>query len=253
MNSDANTSQNDKISSELNNVSFTDTPLKSHETTAKTIPIYEEKYTITKETTATKVHIKKRWKNITQKIEIPVKYEEMYINRKELDSLGQNELVEVFSKVKEKFSEVFHSSQHETVNKIDNSKDIDSPHYPDDIDIKIQKGDNADVKNTTKPVNAPKIEDEDGQEMTTLAQTIDSNNEDSNQNQTQSNQSMSFSSEEQVIPIWGEQIIVNKKLVKLGEIVIKKVKKVEKRLVDVEVRKEKVTIIYPDGNKNEIT
>ena len=42
-------------------------------------------------------------------------------------------------------------------------------------------------------------------------------------------------------------------MVKLGEIVIKKSRISEKRNVDVEVRKEKITVKYPDGKKQEIT
>ena len=42
-------------------------------------------------------------------------------------------------------------------------------------------------------------------------------------------------------------------MVKLGEIAIKKSRIVEKRQVNVEVRKEKVTVKYPDGKKEEIT
>ena len=47
--------------------------------------------------------------------------------------------------------------------------------------------------------------------------------------------------EEEIIPIWGEQIIIDKKMVKLGEIVIRKSKTTEKRKLDVVVRKDKVT------------
>lgn len=50
---------------------------------------------------------------------------------------------------------------------------------------------------------------------------------------------------EKVIPLWGEEVIVNKKMVKLGEIVIKKYMVNEKRSIDVEVRHEKLTAKYP--------
>ena len=73
---------------------------------------------------------------------------------------------------------------------------------------------------------------------------VSGNNNNNNNNDSQ---------EEQIIPIWGEQIIIDKKIVKLGEIVIKKSRISEKRNVDVEVRKEKITVKYPDGKKQEIT
>ena len=42
-------------------------------------------------------------------------------------------------------------------------------------------------------------------------------------------------------------------MVKLGEIVIKKSRISEKRQVGVEIKKEKITVKYPDGRKQEIT
>ena len=42
-------------------------------------------------------------------------------------------------------------------------------------------------------------------------------------------------------------------MVKLGEIVIKKSRISEKRKVGVEVRREKITVKYPDGKNQEIT
>jgi hypothetical protein len=45
--------------------------------------------------------------NINQKSEIPVKYEEAYINGKESDSYSENEIIEIFSKIKYKITDVF--------------------------------------------------------------------------------------------------------------------------------------------------
>ena len=53
--------------------------------------------------------------------------------------------------------------------------------------------------------------------------------------------------------IWGEEIIVNKRMVKLGEIVIKKYEINEKQKIDVEVKTEKLTVIYPDNRREEIS
>ncbi len=80
------------------------------------------------------------------------------------------------------------------------------------------------------------------------------NSEDSKDNsQTQVSDNDNNNDEvEEIIPIWGEQIIIDKKMTKLGEIVIKKSKISEKRKVDLEVRKEKVTVKYPAGEKEEI-
>lgn len=58
---------------------------------------------------------------------------------------------------------------------------------------------------------------------------------------------------EKVIPLLGEEIEVNKKMVKLAEIVIKKRKVTEKKKVDINIKKEKVVIEYPDGSTQELT
>jgi stress response protein YsnF len=58
---------------------------------------------------------------------------------------------------------------------------------------------------------------------------------------------------EKVIPLLGEEIEINKKMVKLAEIVIRKRKVTEKKKVDINIKKEKVVIEYPDGNTQELT
>ena len=45
--------------------------------------------------------------NINQKSEIPIKYEEAYINGKESDSYSENEIIEIFSKINYKITDVF--------------------------------------------------------------------------------------------------------------------------------------------------
>lgn len=58
---------------------------------------------------------------------------------------------------------------------------------------------------------------------------------------------------EKTVPIWGEEILVTKRKVKLGEIVIKKRVIRENKQVDIDIRKEKITIEYPNGVKDELT
>ena len=45
--------------------------------------------------------------NINKKNEIPIKYEEAYINGKEFDSYSENEIIEIFSKIKGKITDFF--------------------------------------------------------------------------------------------------------------------------------------------------
>jgi len=52
---------------------------------------------------------------------------------------------------------------------------------------------------------------------------------------------------EKVIPLWAEEIEVSKKMIKVAEIVIKKRRVTETKKIDIDIKKEQVTIKYPDG------
>ena len=214
------------------------------------IPIHAEEFEVTKEVTETKLYLEKRWIKSTKKIEVPINHEEMFINGKEFDSYSHNELVEIYSKVKEKISEVFNPNQTEVdANQHDKRRSGYNRHYPNDLDIQLQKD-----EDTTKTTLLPTEKESSQSEKKPLL----SNSEDSTVNSQiqlsdNINNNNSFEEEEQIIPIWGEQVIIDKKMVKLGEITIKKSRIVEKRHVNVEVRKEKVTVKYPDGKKEEFT
>ena len=234
--SDNNISPNkDEVVSPINTVS------QQQEEIVERIPIYKEDYTINKEVTKTQLHLEKKWINSTKKIEIPTKYEEMFINGRELNSYSQNELVEVFSKIKEKISEAIHPEKNEkdgTSNNSDVANDK-TKQYPKDLDIKL-KG-KEDITRENKDSRA--------------LQLIKDSDKETDKNQIQGYNNISNitgEEEEQVIPLWGEEIIIDKKIVKIGEITIKKSKISENRKIDVEVRNEKVTVDYPDGNKEEI-
>jgi uncharacterized protein (TIGR02271 family) len=58
---------------------------------------------------------------------------------------------------------------------------------------------------------------------------------------------------QRVIPLWGEQIKINKKMVRLEDLVITKRKVSENKKIDIDTKKEKVTIRYPDGSKKQLT
>ncbi|MFI5407631.1 MAG: hypothetical protein ACHQ1D_14095, partial [Nitrososphaerales archaeon] len=57
---------------------------------------------------------------------------------------------------------------------------------------------------------------------------------------------------QETFELWGEEIIIDKKMVKLAEIVIKKYQVNEKRKIDVEVSREKLTLKFPGNFKEEI-
>ena len=186
----------------------------------KTIPLFEEKFTVTKKTEEAQLILAKKLINSTKKIEIPIKYEEVYINGKEFDSYNENEIIEIFSKIKDKITDVF---SHEK----DKNKDGDNeiPHSSD-IEVISQKND-------------PNMENQKNTNEKLVSLSIDKNNYNSKK-------------EENIIPIWGEEIIINKKMVKLGEIIIKKYETTEKQKIEIKVSTEQLTVKYPDNHKEEI-
>ena len=58
---------------------------------------------------------------------------------------------------------------------------------------------------------------------------------------------------EKVIPLYGEQITINKKMVKLNDVVIRKKRKTETRKIKVDARKEIVKARYPDGRIEQLS
>src|SRR5215217_1857139 len=58
---------------------------------------------------------------------------------------------------------------------------------------------------------------------------------------------------EKIIPLWGEQITINKKMIRLEDLVITKRKITENKKIDIDTKKEKVTIRYPDGSTKQLT
>jgi stress response protein YsnF len=54
---------------------------------------------------------------------------------------------------------------------------------------------------------------------------------------------------EKVIPIFGEEIVVSKRIVKLGELVIKKNRVTVNKKLEIAITKEKIVVEYPDGTE----
>ena len=180
----------------------------------KKIPLIGEKFSYTKQTKEDQINIEKRWITSIKKVEIPVSYEEVYIDGKKIDTLDKKEVVKIFAVIKNKIKDIFsHSKNQEQVNSSDLLK---VKHYDADSNILNKKKNNENVK--SMPLSFikknPKTED--------------------------------------VITIWGEEIIINKRKVKLGEFVIKKYEVTETKKVEVELTTEKLTIHQPDSSKEEI-
>jgi stress response protein YsnF len=202
--SDSKVPSSYEMTSNQDNVPSTDNVLQQKEEIIERIPVYEEDFSIDKEVTKTQLHLEKRWINSTSKIEIPTKHEEIFINGHELDSYSHNELVEVFSKIKEKISEVIHPESNEKDESIESKEN--SKQYPNDLDVKIKRNEVITPENKDEAAALP------------LKKYT---HQETDENQIQVSDNSIKEEEEQVIPLWGEQIIIDKKVVKIGEVIIK--------------------------------
>lgn len=180
------------------------------------IPLIGEKFSITKKTKEGKISIEKRWTESTTKIEIPVSYEEIYVDGKKIESHSKHEVLKMFSKVINKIKRVFSNTEN-TKYKENPADTLKVRHYDKDNNILNEKQNNE-IDNPIPLSNNAKN-----------------------------------SKIENVVTIWGEEIVINKRMVKLGEFVVKKYEVTETKQVDVELTSEKLTIHRPDSHKEEIT
>lgn len=180
------------------------------------IPLIGEKFSITKKTKEGKISIEKRWATSTKKIEIPVSYEEIYVDGKKIESHSRHEVLKVFSRVISKIKPVFSKTEDTKYN--ENPADTLKVRHYDKDNIVLNEKQNNEFGNPMPLYNNAKN-----------------------------------SKIENVVTIWGEEIVINKRMVKLGEFVVKKYQVTETKQVDVELTSEKLTIHRPDSHKEEIT
>ena len=164
------------------------------------IPVNEERFSISKNTVSEDVKIEKRWISATRKVEIPVPYEEVFVNDKVVKLFVEKDDDNILSKLKGKI--------------------LDS----------IDRDKNKQQKTISQQQNEPRGE---------LIPLFDDN--DNNQ------------ITEKVIPILGEEIVVSRRTVKIGEIVIKKRRVTDNKKIQIDIKKEKVMLEYPDGTTEQIT
>jgi stress response protein YsnF len=205
-----NNSDADKPSENVDNSN----PFSYGSEVVQRIPLMGEKFTLTKKTKAGQVNIEKRWTTSAKKIEIPVKYEEIYIDGKKIDSQIERDAVKIFAKIKDKVKQVFIRSD---------NKEEDTP--KDALKMKYYDAENS-LLNDKQNIGGGK----------TIPFTNDKK----------------ILKTEDFVTIWGEEIIINKRMVKLGEFVVKKYEVTETKEVDVELITEKLTIHQPDSHKEEI-
>ncbi len=185
----------------------------------KKIPLIGEKFSYTKQTKEGQINIEKRWTTSVKKIEIPVTYEEIYVDGKKIDSYDEKEVLQIFSKIKNIIKSLFSQSKNQGQDNNLTDKQtglLKVKYYEADNNISNGK-ENAESRRSIPSLSNkknPKIEN--------------------------------------VITLWGEEIIINKRKVKLGEFVIKKYEVTETKKVDVELITEKLTIHQPNVPKEEI-
>ncbi len=213
-----------------------------NEEIVKTIPLYAENFDITKKTEETHVVLAKKWMDSTKKIEIPIKYEDLLINGKEFESYSDTEIKEIFTKIKDKITHVF--SHDENKEKADEEATSgEHQHHndtsPSDIEIREHKEQppGGEGEGETAKKNPDDMYGRRSVPLSINSETDGISN---------------IEKDVITIPLWGEEIIINKRMVKLGEIVVKKYEGLEKRKVDVDIKTEKITVKYPDRHKEEI-
>jgi stress response protein YsnF len=180
---------------------------------ANIIPVLEEGFSISKKTLTENVKIEKRWITKTKKIEVPVSSEEVYINDKLMKSYEKD-------------------NQEEDVLLSEVNKQI------------VQSFEEMDNDDSKKKQYSILESIESKRELIPLFDDIGNNIDNIRKNDVTANKETT-----KIIPILGEQVIVNKRIIQIGELVITKNKVIENKKIAVDTINEKVTITYPDGNK----
>src|SRR6476660_4786056 len=203
---------------DTSNSSYSNPFLYTSEIIEKT-PLLGQRFYSTKQSKESQIHIEKRWTTSIKKIEIPINYEEIYIDGKKIDSYNDSELIKAFSKIENKIKNII----------------VD----PKIQDPKIQKNLNFETLQV-KYYDAKNYALINEKQNTGLGKP-------SPLSSVKKNPKI-----ENVITIWGEEIVIDKRKVKLGEFVIKKHEVTESKKIDVELITEKLTIHNPNASKEEI-
>jgi hypothetical protein len=64
-----------------------------------TVPVIEEEFSVSKKSVMENVKVEKKWNTTTKKIEVPVSFEEVYINGKDLKSYGEEDEDDILSEL----------------------------------------------------------------------------------------------------------------------------------------------------------
>lgn len=164
-----------------------------------TVPVLEEEFSIAKKTIFENVKVEKKWNTTTKKIEVPVSFEEVYINGKGDD---EEDIISELDKL--------------IIKSFEEMDDMQKKQY------------SILEKNESK------------REMVPLFDASADDRKDRND--------INYNETKKVIPIFGEEIVVSKRIVKLGELILAKNKVTENKKISIDIVKEKSVIRYTDGS-----
>ena len=189
------------------------------------IPVIEERYTLSKKPVLEDVKIEKRWIINDEKIHVPIAYEKIFVDDKELDSYSKEDIM---TQLKDKIINFQYIGE------------------SDDKENKIEQEKKEDIKRQQKEKDRRNVRVKEGnislfdEEKTNFTSP------------TRNNEILNDKTPK-VIPLYAEQLIITKKKVQIGEILIRKNKIIEDKKVSVDIAKERVTIEYPNGKKERLT
>ncbi|MDQ6864385.1 MAG: hypothetical protein M3044_11230 [Thermoproteota archaeon] len=166
--------QNTADTSENSQVTSTNSNANTSTTIAQIVPVIEENFSISKKMNTESVKIQKICTTKTERIAIPRRFEEVFVNGKKIEAFEKHDSIgdEILSKVKEGIKE-----------------SLDSIH-----------------RDHNKKEYSVSEQNESKRELIPLFDYESSKNQEI----------------EKVIPIYAEEIVVSKQVVKLGEVIIKK-------------------------------
>ena len=203
----------------------TESTIEEEEGQQFVIPIIEEKYNLSKKILSEDVKIEKRWIIHDEKIHLPIAYEKVFVDDKELETYSKEDIL---TQIKDKIINFQYIAENDDdENKLEKEKKEDIKHQQNEKDRRQVR---------VKEYEIPLFNEEK-----TNSTSYTSNNEILN-DKTQ-----------KVIPLYAEQLVITKKKVKIGEILITKKKIIEDKKVNIDIVKERVTIEYPNGNKERLT
>ena len=206
------------------------TPQQDQDRSQFVIPVINEKYNISKKIVQEDIKIEKRWITHNEKIQVPISYEKLFVNDKDLDSYSKEN---IFTHIKDKFLDfVYIEGNNDEENKMENNRKQDIDH---------QK------KNQKQTENEKEIQLRKGEKL-----SLSDEENKTNYSLHKDNNEMQNSGSQIVIPLYGEKIIISKKKVKVGEIIINKKKVTEDKKINFDVMREKITVNYADGRKQSI-